>query len=288
MQDSNAVGARDVDDPVEGPPQPDHPDPEGDSPTGFLQRHYREQIPELQEAARRMRRKARSSFGVAVLFAVFTGLAGAGVVAVRQHGSWGLAGAWALGIVAALCALIALVGFSQTLSEWSQQRDLARDLAAAQRWAGLAVQDDSSDYFDQLVAINLGNLSDYYRLVKAHAGRSFTLAAVASVCGFVLVTGALTFGLVNADARFIAYVGAAAGTVIEVVSAVFFVLYNKTVRQLKGYHDSLLQVQNVLLSLKMVESVTDDSRRSELTADVIRNLLGAVRAPSETQGIEED
>jgi Cyanobacterial TRADD-N associated 2-Transmembrane domain len=46
------------------------------------------------------------------------------------------------------------------------------------------------------------------------------------------------------------YISTGAGVVTEFIAAVFFYLYNRTVRQMKEYHDSLLSVQNILCPSK--------------------------------------
>lgn len=249
--------------------------PGPDAHLGPLQRYYVERIPEVQAAARKMKGEATTSFWMTVVFAALT--AGSGIVALRVTSTawWSTPLIWLLWAVAAVFAVFAIAGISQTLSEFAQQRDLKRELATIQRLAGLTSQEDSSDYFDQLVAINLGNLSEYYRLVKSHASRSFALAALASIAGFVLVMIGLAYAVAHEDAAMIGFAGVAAGTITELVSAVFFVLYSKTVRQLKEYHDSLLQVQNVLLSLRMIEDISDSAARSKTTSDVVLNLVGS-------------
>jgi len=51
-----------------------------------------------------------------------------------------------------------------------------------------------------------------------------------------------------------------------------FYLYSQTVRQLKGYHDSLLDVQNILLSFKLIEGTSDEKERSAMTQKMIEFL----------------
>ena len=124
-----------------------------------------------------------------------------------------------------------------------------------------------STYFDSLVKINIENLGDYYRLVKVHTKESFRLAAIAG----------LAVGFLRQDLQNLSYLSSASGIVIEFISGVFFYLYNKTVRQLKGYHDSLLDVQNILLSFKLIESTQDEKEKSVMIQKMIEFLVGKKR-----------
>jgi hypothetical protein len=59
----------------------------------------------------------------------------------------------------------------------------------------------------------------------------------------------------------------------QVVSGLMFYLYNRTVLQLKGYHDSLLDVQNILLCFKLVEDTNEESIRTEVMKQMIEFLV---------------
>jgi len=129
-------------------------------------------------------------------------------------------------------------------------------------------------YFDQLVKINIENLSDYYTLVKIHTGQSFKLSLIVAIAGFVMISVGLGTGFVNETLRNISYLSAGSGIIVEFIAGVMFYLYSKTVRQLKAYHDSLLDVQNILLSFKLIEGTVDEKERSTMTQKMIEFLAG--------------
>jgi hypothetical protein len=117
-----------------------------------------------------------------------------------------------------------------------------------------------SQYFTNLVQINVSNLGDYYTLVKVHTNNSFRAALAAGVVGFALILFGIGIGFTGAQTS--AYVATVSGVVVEFIAGVFFYLYNRTVRQLKEYHDSLLEVQNILLAFKIVEDSEAEQRRT--------------------------
>lgn len=143
-----------------------------------------------------------------------------------------------------------------------------------------AVQDErSQSYFDSLVKINVENLAEYYSLVKVHTNNSFRASLLAGVIGFSFILIGVIAGFGGAETATPAKIAAIAGVITEFVSGIFFYLYNRTVRQLKDYHDSLLSVQNVLLSLKLVNDTEDVSAKRDMTAQMCKFLLAGVSFP---------
>ena len=129
-------------------------------------------------------------------------------------------------------------------------------------------------YFDRLVDINVTNLEAYYGLVKIHTNNSFQVSIAAGCIGFVLIVTGLILGFTNiTNTPSISYLSAGAGIITEFIAGVFFYLYNRTVRQLKEYHDSLIRVQNILLSFKIVGDTKDDNRKNILMELMLKCLI---------------
>lgn len=152
----------------------------------------------------------------------------------------------------------------------------ARQRVARQLGAGAVgvppVAQDS--YFDKLVRINVENLAAYYALVKAHTEKSFLTASAVGVIGFLLVITGLIVGFgADADARAVSYIASASGIIVEFIAGVFFYLYNRTVREMKGYHTSLLTVQNILLAFKLVGD-TEGTEKAQMMGQMMSYLTG--------------
>jgi uncharacterized protein YjbJ (UPF0337 family) len=152
-----------------------------------------------------------------------------------------------------------------------EANELERQTAQLSRSLKVAGNDNAS-YFEQLVTINVTNLREYYLLVKNQTGNSFLASILAAVLGFILVAGSVVAALVSNQSDLISVIGVGSGILIEFISAIFFYLYSKTVRQLKEYHDSLLSVQNVLLALRLLETVREPGEQ----ALAIRGIIDAL------------
>jgi hypothetical protein len=171
---------------------------------------------------------------------------------------------------------------------WLRLAALERDLQLAlmrtslRRGAELA-ENESRLYFEKLVEINVTNLAEYYGMVKDHAQNSFLAAMAAGVVGLALVVIGLVLGFGTADrARDLTYVSTGAGLLTEFISGVFFYLYSKTVAQLKDYHDSLIDVQNILLSFKIIGDTCDEPSRAKLLERLLDHLNSSPSASPAT------
>lgn len=132
--------------------------------------------------------------------------------------------------------------------------------------------ENKPEYFDSLVKINVENLAAYYSLVKTHTSQSFKVSLLISIVGFALIAAGLIIGF-KYDDKIIGYISTGSGIVTEFISGILFYLYNKTVRQLKEYHDSLINVQNILLSFKLIESTTDEKAKAEMVSKMLEYLV---------------
>ena len=130
-------------------------------------------------------------------------------------------------------------------------------------------------YFDSLVRINVENLAEYYSLVKVHTDNSFRVSIIAGVIGFIFILIGLAVGFINSsNTKTLSYIASGSGIVIEFIAGIFFYLYNRTVIRLKDYHDSLLAVQNILLSFKIVGDTKDETEKAKMVNQMILFLIG--------------
>lgn len=132
---------------------------------------------------------------------------------------------------------------------------------------------NNSEYFDSLVSINIKNLEDYYTLVKDSNRKSFNTSLWIAITGIIFIAIGLGIGFFYENLKDVSYIATASGILIEIVTALLFYLYNKTVIQLKEYHSSLLDVQNVLLSFKLIGDISDETTKLELMKEMLEFLV---------------
>ena len=71
----------------------------------------------------------------------------------------------------------------------------------------------------------------------------------------------------------------ASGALIEFISAIFFHIYNRTVRQLNTYHDKLVSVQDTMLALKVAQIVKEPALKDSTMAYLTRALTSRLGEP---------
>ncbi len=177
--------------------------------------------------------------------------------------------AWPLII---LGVLIFLASYSNT-----KQNSLDSEIKTLERQKERVLPKEvgkTNRHFDTLVDINLRNLEDYYELVKNSNKKSFIASITVSVLGFLLIVGGLITSYLLEGSKDISYVAASAGVIVEIVAGLMFHLYSKTILQLKEYHDSLLNVQNMLLSFKLFE----DHKKNDDSSEILKQMIGYLLA----------
>ena len=104
--------------------------------------------------------------------------------------------------------------------------------------------------------------------------KSFVVSIAMGIAGFLLIC----FGLVSRQNT--STVAAGSGVITEFIAAVFFYLYNRTIRQMKDYHDTLISVQNVLLAFKMLDEINNDSEKARMIGLMLSHLVNHPKQPS--------
>jgi hypothetical protein len=103
--------------------------------------------------------------------------------------------------------------------------------------------------------------------VGEQAAKSFLLTVATAVGGFLILVGGIALSFFSIQGVTVATetVAIVIGLIVEFIAGVMFYIYNRTIKQLGAYHDKLLRVQDLILALKLTQSIGD-------TAVMNRNL----------------
>jgi len=217
----------------------------------------------------KLKSEKKSDMATMRLMKIFGGLmAVSGVLGILKILNTPIYIAWPITV---LGVLFIIAGFSN-----NKQISLETEITTLERQKNrVQPKEDgkTNRHFDTLVDINLRNLEDYYELVKSSNRKSFNASLTVSILGFTLITGGLVVSYIMDGAKDITYIAAAAGIIVEIVAGLMFYLYSRTILQLKEYHDSLLNVQNMLLSFKLFEDHKSNNDSSEILKQMIEYLL---------------
>jgi Ca2+/Na+ antiporter len=179
-----------------------------------------------------------------------------------------------LWIVAILCFLVAIGSDVSEAKDEYEKLQYRKDLL----YGSGGGASEPQTHFDSLVNINIENLAEYYRLVKVHTEKSFNASLLVAFGGFFLITAGLVISYQSDEYKNLTYLATASGILIEFIAASFFYLYSKSVRQLKGYHDSLIDVQNMLLSFRLIDTSDSPEGKTKLVEKMIDYLASNKKA----------
>ena len=182
-------------------------------------------------------------------------------------------------IFAGILGLATLIYFGQKIS--SAHASLTSLKADRDLWSikkritgQFAANFEKPSYLDSLVRINVENLAAIYALVKGHSDRSYKVAIRVCAFGFFLMAVGLAEGFTKISSPPIgSYIAIASGVITEIIAGVFFSVYNRNSRQIKGFYDSLLTVQNILLSFKFIENIQDENEKAKIVGQMLAYLI---------------
>lgn len=72
-----------------------------------------------------------------------------------------------------------------------------------------------------------------------------------------------------------AYITVASGSITEIISSVFFYLYNKTVTNMGKYHEKLVLSQNVAYALEIVDTLSEaekDGGKKQIMLELVKDI----------------
>lgn len=100
---------------------------------------------------------------------------------------------------------------------------------------------------------------------------AFRVSLWGSILGFIIIAVCLVVGVWREN---IAWVGTASGIVVESVSALFYYLSNKTNEKITEFFKELTADANTKESLKLLDKISDDVIKDNLTVKLSLHLAG--------------
>lgn len=196
---------------------------------------------------------------------------------------------WLLIFFWLLALLLVFMGVYSIAEVFSIKHKIEQNESKINLLMGFSETEEPIDYINKLIELNVTRLEDYYDEVKRHSFLSFSFSISVGVVGFMLIiTGILLGYFGHGEKMNIAYLSGLSGIITEFISGVFFYLYNRTVKQLKTYHNDLIDLQNTLLSFKLVEQIEDEQKKVSLVGNLIDYLIGKKIPAEQTAEVQEN
>ena len=169
-----------------------------------------------------------------------------------------------LTIVSYTSIKIAKGGIGQELNEIKKERnEIKKRISKAPQ----------VDIFDT-VQLGLNQLTEYYTINKSQARNSFRFSIFAIVLGLITIVGGIwIFYLRDIPNLQLATISSISGTLIETIGGLYFFIYKKSLEQLNYFYDKLTETQNIMLAVKLAESMENEEKKTEIREKIIISLL---------------
>lgn len=154
------------------------------------------------------------------------------------------------GIMTSVGASITLIIF-KTIFDKKQNQQEAKEI---QEDADKIISDafKSDDVID-LMLKNVRELREYYIISKRQATNAFSASLIVCFLGFIVyIAGIAVFVVSGENALLLTTIS---GTIVEVISGLFFWLYTHAIKQLNIYHQRLGTTEKYLTAIRLVDKM---------------------------------
>lgn len=142
--------------------------------------------------------------------------------------------------------------------------------------------DDNRDIIELMIA-NMKEINEYYVLSKRMTRQSFILAVCMCIGGFLIISTAVAFILINNIEAKEAIIPVISGAVIEAIAATTLIVYKKSLEQLNRYYDALHNNEIFLSSVNLVSKISTD-KRDQMYEYIIKTKLEDKPKQNNTEG----
>ncbi|MCL2299102.1 MAG: hypothetical protein FWC27_03010, partial [Firmicutes bacterium] len=163
---------------------------------------------------------------------------------------------------------ITAIEFEKLIAEYTEKMQAA------------AVNEDKPTDILDMMKKDTEETTEHFRISKGEAKKSFNTALVCLALGFPLIMFAVIWGIVsnNITPTIISAIG---GVITEFIAGTALLVRKQSLNQLNHFYDMLRRNQDILVSVNMVEKMSDDSR-DEMYKEIIKRLMSNTVVPSTT------
>ncbi len=114
----------------------------------------------------------------------------------------------------------------------------------------------------------------YYKTNQAHVKLSFFASLIALAVGLVVLVTGIGLALAGSS-NAVSTTTTAAGVITQFISAGFFFIYSKNLKQLNVFYDKLIRNQDTLFAFSLVRNIPEPERPA-----VLHGIIGALLSRS--------
>ena len=170
---------------------------------------------------------------------------------------------WCLGIIWIIKSIYALYKIKVKTDELTAERE-AKEISEAVKNLDVLAEKSEEEHRDirTLMFENLKELKEFYVICKQQIRKSFSAAMFSCFAGFVLFVFAVIIFLLGGN-NSASLMAGLSGTIVEIVSGLYFWMYRETSKQLGKYHKRLEATEKYLIALQIIEMLPEGNRNEQ-------------------------
>lgn len=133
-------------------------------------------------------------------------------------------------------------------------------------------ESDSVESVFNIIQLNLNQTTEYYTINKGQARKSFGISVTAIVIGSLTILVGI-YLVYFGDGQKISVISIISGVVLEIIGGMYFVIYNKSIKQLNYFYNKLEKVQDTMLAIELTNGIEDKDKSLELKEKIILKLI---------------
>lgn len=126
--------------------------------------------------------------------------------------------------------------------------------------------------------LNMKEIKEYYVLSKTMAKKSFYLAVLMCISGFIVISSSIAAIFIIKISFIESLIPIIGGTIVEVIAGTSLSVYKKSLEQLNRYYESLHNNERYLSLVSLVDNISED-KKDETYINIINNQLEALKNP---------
>lgn len=134
----------------------------------------------------------------------------------------------------------------------------------------------------ELMLLNMKEIKEYYVLSKTMAKRSFFLAVIMCILGFIIISASI-IAIFIIDISFVqSMIPIIGGSIVEIIAGTSLVVYKKSLEQLNQYYESLHNNERFLSLVNLVDKISDN-KKDKTYINIINSQLEVLKNSNTNQ-----
>lgn len=155
------------------------------------------------------------------------------------------------------------------------KKAIVKDTETEDNNANISNDVETTDIIE-LMLLNMKEIKEYYILSKNMAKRSFILAVIMCILGFIVISSSIV-AIFVVDISFMELlVPVIGGSIVEVIAGTSLNVYKKSLEQLNQYYESLHNNERFLSLVNLVDKLTDD-KKNDTYINIINSQLEVLK-----------